>query len=72
MYVKQLDKYNRKYQRPDFVLVQFEKTKDIDFWRGWGVSMSCKCLVIGCLFALRWLFMMSKCVVVTVVAVMTG
>lgn len=74
MYVKQLDKYNRKYQRLDFVFVQFHKTKtpqtklDINL----GVSSSCKCLEIGCLFAFRWVFIVFKCVVVTVVAVMTG
>lgn len=37
-----------------------------------GVSMSCKCLEIECVFALRWVFIVFKCVVVSVVAVMTG
>lgn len=37
-----------------------------------GVSLSCKCLEIGCLLAFRWVFIVFKCVVVTVVAVMTG
>lgn len=37
-----------------------------------GVSMSCNCLGIGCLLAFRWVFIVFKCVVVTVVAVMTG
>lgn len=49
MYVKQLDKYNRKYQRLDFVLsIYIKKAQKQDL--NLGVSMSCKCLEIECVF----------------------
>lgn len=72
MYVKQLDKYNRKYQRLDFVLNLKKRSPKTKQDLNLGVSMSCKCLGIGCLLAFRWVFIVFKCVVVTVVAVMTG